>query len=98
MSRSAEGGAGYAKAAGNYGCALYPSKLAQEQGYHQLIWTDAQEHKYIEESGTMNVMFVIGKLLTPSLSNSILAWHYPRQRADPCPRLGHARGRAQSFS
>ncbi|MFD3002534.1 branched-chain amino acid aminotransferase [Pontibacter toksunensis] len=71
--RSAEGGAGYAKAAGNYAAALLPAKKMQEKGYDQLIWTDAREHKYIEESGTMNVMFVIdGVLVTPSLSTSIL--------------------------
>lgn len=68
FARAMEGGIGYAKAAGNYGAALYPAKLAQEKGYDQLIWTDAKEHKYIEESGTMNIMFVIdGKLHTPSL-------------------------------
>jgi branched-chain amino acid aminotransferase len=66
--RAAEGGVGFAKAAGNYAAALYPAKLGQEQGYNQLIWTDAKEHKYIEESGTMNVMFHIGdKLITPSI-------------------------------
>lgn len=71
--RAVEGGTGYAKAGGNYGGALYPAKLAQEQGYHQLIWTDAKEHKYIEESGTMNIMFVIDDtLVTPALSDSIL--------------------------
>jgi branched-chain amino acid aminotransferase len=71
--RSAEGGAGYAKAAGNYGAALFPAKRMQEKGFHQLIWTDAKEHKYIEESGTMNVMFVIdGVLITPSTSTTIL--------------------------
>ena len=73
-SRSSEGGTGYAKAAGNYGGAMYPTKLAMEKGYHQLIWTDAIENKYIEESGSMNVMFVINDVLvTPSLSNSKLA-------------------------
>lgn len=71
--RAAEGGTGFAKAGGNYGGALYPAKLAQDQGYHQLIWTDAKEHKYVEESGTMNVMFVIGDtLVTPALGDSIL--------------------------
>ncbi|HEX8351058.1 MAG TPA: branched-chain amino acid aminotransferase [Hymenobacter sp.] len=71
--RSAEGGAGYAKNAGNYGAALYPTKLAHEAGYHQLLWTDASEHRYIEESGTMNVAFVLGDtLVTPALSTSIL--------------------------
>lgn len=65
--RAAHGGVGRAKTAGNYAASLYPAKLAQEQGYHQLIWTDAAEHKYIEESGTMNVLFEIdGKLVTPS--------------------------------
>nr|MBA3901522.1 aminotransferase class IV [Bacteroidota bacterium] len=53
---------------------LYPAKIAQEKGYHQLIWTDAIEHKYIEESGTMNVMFMIGDtLVTPPTSSTILA-------------------------
>ncbi len=71
--RAASGGAGYAKAAGNYGASLYPAKLAQDKGYHQLIWTDAKDHKYIEESGTMNIMFVIGDtLITPAVSDTIL--------------------------
>lgn len=71
--RAASGGTGFAKAAGNYAAALYPAKLAQSEGYKQLIWTDANEHKYIEEAGTMNVMFVInGKLITPSVSDTIL--------------------------
>lgn len=72
--RAVQGGTGYAKAGGNYGGAIYPAKLAQDQGYHQLIWTDGKEHQYIEESGTMNVMFVIDDILiTPALSDSILA-------------------------
>lgn len=72
--RAVKGGTGYAKAGGNYGGAIYPAKLAQDQGYHQLIWTDGVEHKYVEESGTMNVMFVKNNtLLTPALNDSILA-------------------------
>ena len=67
-SRAAEGGVGFAKAAGNYASALYPAKLGQDKGYKQLIWTDAKTHQYIEESGTMNVMFLINNtLITPSL-------------------------------
>lgn len=67
-SRATEGGVGYAKAAGNYAAALYPAKLGQDAGYQQLIWTDSVNHEYIEESGTMNVMFHIGdKLITPNL-------------------------------
>ena len=50
----------------DYATALYPAKQAQDEGYKQLIWTDAKEHRYIEEAGTMNVMFVMdGKLITP---------------------------------
>jgi branched-chain amino acid aminotransferase len=72
--RAAQGGTGFAKAGGNYAGAIFPAKLAQEQGYHQLIWTDGKDHQYIEESGTMNVMFVINDtLVTPALSDSILA-------------------------
>jgi branched-chain amino acid aminotransferase len=71
--RAFEGGTGYVKASGNYGRSLYPSKIAQEKGYQQLIWTDAFEHKFIEESGTMNVIFQVGDaLITPPVSNTIL--------------------------
>lgn len=71
--RAAEGGTGFAKCAGNYGGAFYPTMLAQKQGYDQVLWTDAKEHKFIDESGAMNVMFVIdGKLVTPKLSTSLL--------------------------
>ena len=71
--RAVEGGTGYAKPGANYGGALYPAKLAQEEGYHQLIWTDGKTHQYIEESGTMNVMFMLDDtLVTPATSDSIL--------------------------
>ena len=65
--RAAQGGVGTAKTAGNYAAALYPALLCQKEGFHQLVWTDAKEHKYIEESGTMNILFVIdGVLVTPA--------------------------------
>jgi len=71
--RAPQGGVGYAKAAGNYAASFYPTKQANAKGFQQLIWTDAKEHKYIEESGTMNIWFRIGDtLITPSLSDSIL--------------------------
>jgi len=73
FTRAADGGTGATKSGGNYGGALYPAKLAQEQGYHQLIWTDAKEHRCIEESGTMNVMFQIGDtLVTAPTGDTIL--------------------------
>lgn len=72
-SRAFPGGTGDAKCAGNYAAALYPAKLAQDRGVHQLLWTDATEHKYIEESGTMNIFFRIGDtLVTPETGGTIL--------------------------
>ena len=68
-SRSVQGGTGYAKAAGNYAGSLYPAKLAQDNGYDQLIWTDGAQHKYIEEAGTMNIMFLLGNRLITSATN-----------------------------
>jgi branched-chain amino acid aminotransferase len=71
--RAARGGTGSVKCGGNYGAALYPTRLAKEEGYDNVIWTDARDHRYIEESGVMNLMFVIdGVLLTPPASDSIL--------------------------
>jgi branched-chain amino acid aminotransferase len=71
--RTAEGGTGFAKCAGNYGGAFYPTQLAREQGFDQILWTDHKEHKYIDEVGMMNVFFMIrGKLVTPKLTTAIL--------------------------
>jgi branched-chain amino acid aminotransferase len=65
--RAAEGGVGNAKVAGNYAASLYPAKLGRDKGFHQLLWTDGKTHKYIEESGTMNIVFMIdGVLISPS--------------------------------
>jgi len=72
--RAAVGGMGFAKSAGNYGGAMLPSRKAVEEGFDQIIWTDAKEHKYVEEMGAANAMFVLdGKLITPSTEeNTIL--------------------------
>ncbi|MGI8583885.1 MAG: branched-chain amino acid aminotransferase [Chitinophagaceae bacterium] len=71
--RAARGGTGSAKCGGNYGASYLPTKNAREEGYDQVLWTDGKENKYIEESGMMNVIFVIGDtLVTPPLSDSIL--------------------------
>jgi branched-chain amino acid aminotransferase len=71
--RAAAGGTGFAKCGGNYGGAFYPTKLAKEQGYDQVLWTGGKDNAFIEESGMMNAMFVINDtLVTPALSDSIL--------------------------
>ncbi len=72
-SRSASGGIGYAKAAGNYAAQFYPTNLAKEKGYQQIIWTDSSTHQYVEEAGTMNLFFRINDtLLTAPTSERIL--------------------------
>ena len=73
--RAVPGGVGYAKAAGNYGAAMFATAEAKKKGYDQVLWTDAFEHKFVQECGTMNVFFVIGnKAITPGLeSGTILA-------------------------
>lgn len=64
--RAAEGGVGFSKNAGNYALSLYPTQLANDEGYDQLMWTDAKEHKYVEEAGTANLIFRIGDtIITP---------------------------------
>jgi len=72
--RAAEGGTGFAKAAGNYAGSLYPALLAQKEGYDQLLWTDGKSHQHIEESGTMNIMFMINDTLitAPTSTGTIL--------------------------
>lgn len=71
--RAAKGGTGYSKCGGNYGGSLYPTRIAKSEGYDQILWTDAEHHQYIEESGTMNVLFVIdGVLISPPVSETII--------------------------
>lgn len=72
-SRAASGGVGFAKAAGNYAAAFYPTKLANEEGYEQVIWTNDETHENFEESGTMNVFVRINDTIyTPKTSDKIL--------------------------
>jgi branched-chain amino acid aminotransferase len=71
--RAAPGGTGFAKCGGNYGGAFYPTEKARTEGYDQVLWTDARNHEFVEESGMMNVFFVIGDtLVTPPLTDTIL--------------------------
>ena len=71
--RAAQGGVGFAKAAGNYGAAMFPTAEAKRKGYDQILWMDALEHKYVQECGTMNVFFIIGnKAITPGLEQGTI--------------------------
>jgi len=72
--RAVRGGVGEAKTAGNYAASLYATKLANEDGYTQVMWLDGVDLKYVEEVGSMNIFFVIGdELITPELNGSILS-------------------------
>ncbi|BHH86255.1 branched-chain amino acid aminotransferase [Desulforhopalus sp. 52FAK] len=71
--RAVKGGVGHVKTAGNYAASLHMSEIAKKEGYTQVLWLDACEHKYIEEVGTSNIFFKIGdELVTPPLKGSIL--------------------------
>lgn len=72
--RAFDGMAGSAKAAGNYGISMRPTIEAKKEGFDQIIWTDGREHKYVEESGTTNLFFVLNDktVLTPALDGNIL--------------------------
>uniref|UniRef100_UPI004048761F branched-chain amino acid aminotransferase n=1 Tax=Polaribacter sp. TaxID=1920175 RepID=UPI004048761F len=71
--RAANGGVGYAKAGGNYAAQFYPTQLAMDKGYNQVIWTDDNTHQFIEEAGAMNIFIRINDtLITSPTSDRIL--------------------------
>lgn len=71
--RAAPGGTGFAKTGGNYAASLLSSAEAKKQGYDQVLWMDALEHKYVQEVGAMNIMFIIGDtLVTPDLTDGTI--------------------------
>ena len=71
--RAANGGVGFAKAGGNYAAQFFPTQLALEKGYNQVIWTDDNTHEYIEEAGAMNIFIRINDtLITSPTSDRIL--------------------------
>lgn len=78
--RAVPGGVGYAKAAGNYGAAMYATAQAKQKGYDQVLWMDAFEHRYVQECGTMNVFFIIGNTaITPDLEQGTILDGVTRQ-------------------
>jgi branched-chain amino acid aminotransferase len=71
--RAAPGGVGFSKNAGNYGASMLPATRAKQQGYDQVLWTDAFEHKWLQEVGMMNIGFIINDVfITPMLEDTIL--------------------------
>ncbi len=89
FSRACSGGTGAVKTGGNYAASLLAGKKAKDQGYHQVIWLDAREHKYIEEMGAMNLLFVEqGTLVTSPLTGSILPGITRKSLSQLAPDLG----------
>ena len=71
--RAAPGLTGFTKCGGNYAASIKAGELAEERGFSQVLWLDGVEKKYVEEVGSMNVMFKInGTVVTPALTGSIL--------------------------
>jgi branched-chain amino acid aminotransferase len=89
-SRAANGGIGAAKAAGNYSAQFYPTQLAYDKGFQQIIWTDDATHTKLEEAGTMNVFFRINDtLLTAPTSERILDGVTRKSLIDLAKREGY---------
>ena len=71
--RAFPGGTGAAKCGGNYAGSMLAAIEAQKKGFHNVLWLDGIERKYVEEAGLMNVAFVIGgTVVTPPLGGTIL--------------------------
>jgi branched-chain amino acid aminotransferase len=71
--RAALGGTGEAKTGGNYAASLRASMDAAARGFDQVLWLDAEQRKYVEEVGSMNMCFVVdGKVVTSPLRGTIL--------------------------
>ncbi len=89
--RAAPGGTGAAKCGGNYAASLAAQGKAAKDGFDQVVWLDAREHKFIEEMGGMNIVFVIGEtVVTPSIATGSIL---PGVTRDSLLQLAKAQGR-----
>jgi branched-chain amino acid aminotransferase len=71
--RAVRGGIGDTKTLANYAASLLAGEKAHKAGYTQVLWLDGVEQRYVEEVGSMNILFIIdGELVTPMLNGSIL--------------------------
>jgi len=87
--RAAPGGTGSAKTAGNYAASLVAQAEAAREGFHQVLWLDAVERAFVEETGAMNVAFVAGStILTPPVGDTILDGITRRSVLALAPALG----------
>ena len=71
--RAAPGLTGFTKCGGNYAASIKAGELAEEKGFAQVLWLDGVEKKYVEEVGSMNIMFKIsGKIYTAACDGTVL--------------------------
>jgi branched-chain amino acid aminotransferase len=88
-SRAGNGGTGEAKTGGNYAGSLLATRQATQNGFSQVLWLDAGEHRFVEEVGAMNIFFVLdGKLVTPALGGTILHGITRKSVLELAPELG----------
>ena len=72
--RAVKGGTGFTKCGGNYAASIAAQVKAESHGYTQVLWLDGVHRKYVEEVGTMNVMFLIDDtVVTAPLEGSVLS-------------------------
>jgi len=89
VARAAKGGLGGVKAAANYAVTLKTIHEAKDLGYSQVLFLDAQKREFIEEMGGMNVFFYSeGKLITPSMTDTILDGITRKSILELAPTLG----------
>ncbi len=71
--RAVKGGTGFTKCGGNYAASILGQVRAEEKGYTQVLWLDGVERKYVEEVGTMNILFKIaGAFYTAPIEGTVL--------------------------
>ncbi len=73
MVRAVAGGTGFTKCGGNYAGSIAGQMKAEKLGYEQVLWLDGNERKYVEEVGSMNIMFKInGEIWTAPIEGTVL--------------------------
>ncbi|MCQ2595711.1 MAG: aminotransferase class IV [Treponemataceae bacterium] len=72
--RATPHGTGWIKAASNYVISALAKKEAEEAGFMEVVFLDADDHKYVQEGSSCNIFFVMqdGTLVTPELGDTIL--------------------------
>ena len=88
--RAAPGLTGFTKCGGNYAASIKAGEMAEQQGYAQVLWLDGVEKKYVEEVGSMNIMFKIdGKIYTAACTGTVLPGVTRRSIIELCRDWGY---------